>query len=317
MNGSGANNGEFIMQAGQDIYGLNTGGENEITFNQTGEKAILLEAKKTIHLKQNLIYNRTDATAGNIILKAGYNSFGASANISLSNAAVGGWDLKGECVPNSYLAREACQPTSGGDIWLEGDAIVKLYEPNTIQTVLRALNSIYIDSNFVYNQQAITGLGGYALLYAEQGNIEAIVDSVKAAVSFKIEGTDDVSELRLQAGNRVWGEGGGDINAAPINFAICYVTGSDLTAEYDGNILFNKPLNIENAGKGYTLISAGRDIENQVQAPFVFTYNNPAVANFDLTAGRHIESHALIQFNHKTTNANILDRKSTRLNSSH
>jgi hypothetical protein len=311
-NVNGPANGEFIMQAGQDLYGSNVSGGKNITFNQTGEKAILLEAKKTIHTRQNLVYDRTGAKAGNIILKAGYDSFSDSANISLENAAAGRWNMKGNCIAHSYPARGACSSTDGGDIWLEGNAIVNLSGTDTVQTVLRAWNSIYMDSSFIYNQSATGDVGGNTLLYAEQGNIEAIVDSVVTSVSFRIDGTADESELRLQAGNLLWNEG--NINRAPVAFPACYSVGGDNGAEYDGNILFNKPLRIENKGRGYTLLSAGRDIENQIQAPFEFKYDNVNADSFYMTAGRHIETHAMVRFNHENTHASLV-MQAGRLNS--
>ncbi|MDR2773733.1 MAG: hypothetical protein LBC19_03130, partial [Tannerella sp.] len=149
-------NGEVMIQAGQDIYGSNVDGGKQIKFEQKGEKALLLEAKQTIHTKQDLIFEREQAVAGNIILKAGYASFGDSANINLYSNLSGLWGgagVKGAPAPHDYGSRAACGSTSGGDIWLEGNAVINLYgSANTIHTVLRAKNSIYIDSGFTCNR---------------------------------------------------------------------------------------------------------------------------------------------------------------------
>ena len=80
--------------------------------------------------------------------------------------------------------------------------------------------------------------------------------------------------------------------------------------EWTGNILFNKPLNVTSNAKGYTVLSAERDIETQVDAPFTFTYTNETDSLDDLymTAGRHIETHKKMTYTYTTdkkTKANV------------
>ena len=344
-------NGEIVIQAGQDIFGRNYDDHqafyDSININQAGEKSILFEAKKTIHLEQSLFFNRNGAATGDITLKAGYPTFSDSsidpdAGSTLVSAPASNqpaqmpsaeltalyWDNKGNCTPLNYWERFACTisrtippPPStlgsenGGDIWLEGRVLFDLTTPaNVIKTTLRAYNSLFIDSTLVYQQYA--GAGGNVLMYAEIGNVEAAVTRQDRAdfptngyiaddtVLFDIPNTDFDKEIRIQAGNRVWGEGalGNNINenAAPYDASTCWFKGCADNAEFFGNILFNKPLLMQNQGSGYTILSAARDIETQVMAPFIFTYgiNHTNSGNLDITAGRHIETHALMQFNY-------------------
>ena len=313
---NGTKNGEIMIQAGQDIYGSNVDGVSEITFNQKGEKAILWEAKKTIHTKQPVLFDRSGvsgvgASTGNIILKAGYNSFADSANISTSNAGAGGWTAKGDCNLYSYTNRGPCVANNftGADIWFEGNFTTLLgAADNTIQTILRAYHSIYIDSNFEYTQTG-TGDGGKKLLFAETGNVEAIVGNTlsgaNSSVEFNIPATD-ITELRIQAGNQVWNEG--DTCDRVTNWTTCWITGRAPGAEFDGNILLNKPLSVNHEGLGFTMLSSARDIENQVLAPVYFDYDNNTITDsLIMTAGRHIETHAKVTFDYSGAGDGIGD----------
>ena len=319
-------NGEFIMQAGQDIYGKNKNFKDSIRFIQAGDSSILLEAKKTIHLQQNLFFDRAGAVTGDITLKAGYPTFAAaipsidrhpaSYKDAIPTAYLGAldWSTDG-CTPNDYLSRWPGQSLYGGDIWLEGRVHVDLTKTKstdkTIALTMRAYNSIFIDSTFVYDQDTInnTPANDNILLFAETGNVEAAVtrqddghgyvadDTVRFALN-----TNFSKEFRMQAGNKPWF--GGE-NIQPTNFTFgCWEVGCLPGAEFDGNILYNKPFLFNNKGTGYSIISSARDIETQVMAPFVFTYNggHRNSGNLDITAGRHIETHAKMQFNYVDLN---------------
>jgi hypothetical protein len=74
-NVQGINNGLFLMQAGQDIFGKSDNSPDDnpetsvahghhITFTHKGDLPIMMQAKKTIHLLQDLTFNRTDAVRG-------------------------------------------------------------------------------------------------------------------------------------------------------------------------------------------------------------------------------------------------------------
>ncbi|MDR0699409.1 MAG: hypothetical protein LBG28_09385, partial [Tannerella sp.] len=322
--------GKFIMQAGQDIYGKSF--EDTLHFIQRGDSSILMESKKTIHLQQMLYIDREQALSGDITFKAGYTTF-AEPTVSMTSHEASYsddmpvaklrkdalyWDA-GEC-DNIYnytgrfssLDSRGAYPgsTYGGNIWFEGRVLLDLTKSevtnNTINTTFRAYNAIYIDSTFIYQQNF--GDGGDVLLYAEVGNIEAAATRQKDAyadgyvaddtVMFDIRNTEYTAEIRLQAGNQVWGEG--YENGEPTSFASCWETGGAENAEYNGNILYNKPFIMNNKGKGNTILSAARDIESQVMAPFIFAYDGGHQLSGDLTvtAGRHIETHAKMRFDY-------------------
>ena len=288
-NQKGANNGELIMQAGQDIYG-----QDDIMIEQTGGKAILLEAKNSIHTKGNVSFDRTSAEKGDITLKAGYNTFNTSADPDVAK-----WTA-GICSGNDYSHRNPCSSAPGSDIWFEGGAKTVTFTiptNHTFNTTMRAYNSIYVDPNFVYNNAgdnvdaASVRVNNHLLMFAETGNIEAIQNP---GTKMEIEMTNklNTTSIQLQAGNTV----GSYCVAGPV----C----NPAKPAFDGNILFNKVFNIDHNALGTTLISAERDIENQISGPMTFTYGNPALdANFDMTAGRHIETHAAVTFDY--ANASI------------
>ena len=159
--------------------------------------------------------------------------------------------------------------------------------------MLRAKNAIYIDSTFAYLQKG-SGAGGNTLLFAEQGNVEAIVNPEHSTVAFTVDGGNDTAELRIQAGNRVWEEG--TIYVPTIENGARQSANAP-GAEFNGNILLDKPLEINHSGLGRTLLSASRDIESQVHAPMWFVYKNKNLTDSVIvTAGRHIETHAKMRF---------------------
>jgi hypothetical protein len=315
-------NGEFIMQAGQDIFGKSF--DDTIHFVQRGDSSILLEAKKTIRLQQMLYIDREDALQGDITFKAGYPTFAGPVSLPFGAASYRNdmpsamlvkddnyWTSVGaDCGAHNYINRYEGHD-DGSDIWFEGrvwlDLIQSAKPNNNIKTTFRAYNSIFIDSTFVYEQYVSEG--GDILLFAETGNIEAAVTRQDASefptngyiaddtVRFDIRNIDFNKEIRIQAGNQVWS---GNENSIPTNLLDCWKKGDVSGAEYNGNILYNKPFIMDNRGKGYTILSAARDIETQVMAPFIFTYNggHQASGNLDVTAGRHIETHAMMQFNY-------------------
>ena len=334
--GHSATNGEFIMQAGQDIYGRSL--DDTINFVQAGDSSILLEAMKTIHIQQSLFFDREDAVTGDITLKAGYPTLAGPADILKRNAsfkdatpsaALGGlnWSVGANCTPDDYISRWPENDMVGGDIWLEGRVLVDLANTasvdKTIALTMRAYNSIFIDSTFVYDQDTTTNapINDNILLYAETGNIEAAVTRQDAGHGYVADDTvrfalneSFVNEFRMQAGNKVWVADGE--NMKPTNFPGCWNIGCDLLAEFDGNILFNKPFLMNNKGKGYSIISSARDIETQVMAPFIFNYdgNHKVSDNLDITAGRHLETHAMMQFNYaETDNAGSIMLEAGRL----
>ena len=303
--------GEFIMQAGQDIYRI----KGPTTFGLNGQKSILLEAKKTIHFASQadaLTVTKLGGTTDSITFKAGYPNFSTSA-------VVANWTLPNSClIANNYLQRTPCQSQDGGDIWLESPTKINLsaIQLDTVATTLRALNSIFLDNSFEYLRTGsgdASGKGktgtGPTFLFAETGNIEAITKGQKTAIDFKLGATDS-SSLTIQAGNQP-----GAINAGPSLFS-CWKLNGRPESEYDGNILINKSLTVTNNGTGNLTVSAARDIETQIYAPIIFTfeegpngaggvYGNPG--DILLTAGRHMETHAqvLIDYPNLNDTANI------------
>ena len=294
-------NGEIMIQAGQDIYGAMTDGL--FTFTQAGSKSILLEAKNSIHIKHDLTFDREKAVSGDITLAAGYDDDPFSVNAKTVAFSTLGVGLLGHiCSPDDYTNRLPCGTVIRGDIWLEGPVMVDLSAAaspgNDIKTTFRAWNSVYLDHNFTYNQGAADG--GNFLVFAQTGNVEAILNN-GTKVLLDVTNKDNTGEIRVQAGNLP-----DELCAVnPCTDAI----DDDAVSAFDGNVLFGKPLEINNDGLGYTIISASRDIENQTGAPFDFTYTNPDLtAAFDMTAGRHIETHSPILFDYKggaTVTANI------------
>ena len=319
-------NGELVIQAGQDIYGRNydQGFADTIHIVQAGEKSILLEAKKTIHLEQSLLVDRENASTGDITLKSGYPTFsdpddemkvtaaGETNPTPSADSSALNW-REGTLQAENYTDRFAVEDgrgnysgsQDGGDIWFEGRVLFDLTQSastnNDVRTTLRAFNSIFIDSTFVYQQNVSEG--GNVLLFAETGNIEAAVTRrdnhgyvADDTVLFDIKNAGFTKDIRIQAGNQVRI---GTENTPPTLVAD-WKKDAEEGAEYFGNILFNKPLLMQNKGKGYTILSAARDIESQIMAPFIFTYDNSESGHLDITAGRHVETHALWQFNYPT-----------------
>jgi hypothetical protein len=301
----GAESGEVIVQAGQDLYGANEGGGKEIIVEQQGGQAILLEAKHTIRIRQSLLFDCADDAAGNIILKAGYDSFADSASVRLCDGGGDLWRRKGTPAPHDYGLREACADAgNGGDIWLEGNATVSLTETDTIHTVLRAKNSIYIDSGFVYAQEGAGG-SGRAFLFAEQGNVEALLAPAGSKISFAVNGAGNTTAICLQAGNRTGEEG--SVDDPTIQNPARPAAGMS-GAEYDGNILLDKTFEVRHNGLGHTLLSSSRDIENQVHAPMRFVYSNPALTDsVVVSAGRHLEAHAAWLFDFSDAGGTVGD----------
>ena len=320
-------NGQFWMQAGQDIYGKQLG--DVISFTQAGEKSIVMEAQGTIRTQQYLTFDRANAKAGSILLKAGYDYVADPFNTNAQDPRslgnwTGAWAKNSAnpswCSPKNYTEREGgCSPnvTTGGDIWFEGSVNIDLSQTadataadSVINTMIGALHSVYVDSSFVYDQAQINYTDGVDYItgdldiFAHEGNIEAIKDgqnpigakgNPNTSVDITIDQPFNTTEIRMQAGND------------PLNRDWCNVMNCYDRDQWTGNILFNKPLNITSNAKGYTVLSAERDIETQVDAPFTFIYTNTtdSLDDFNMTAGRHIETHKKMTYTY-TTNQNTL-----------
>lgn len=322
-------NGQFWMQAGQDIYGKQLG--DVISFTQAGEKSIVMEAQGTIRTQQYLTFDRANAKAGSILLKAGYDYVADPFNTNAQDPKnLGNWTAAWAknnanvwCPPANYTEREGgCSPnvTAGGDIWFEGSVNIDLSQTadataadSVINTMIGALHSVYIDSSLTYDQAQMNYTNGanYTTgdlnIFAHEGNIEAIKDGQTpgapgapvTSVDLTIDQPYNTTEIRMQAGND-------PLNGELCNVMNCYNPAS----KWVGNILFNKPLNVTSNAKGYTVLSAERDIETQVDAPFTFMYTNTTDSLDDLlmTAGRHIETHKKMTYTYTTsqnTTANV------------
>ncbi|MDR1813430.1 MAG: hypothetical protein LBR18_01100, partial [Tannerella sp.] len=308
--------GELRIQAGQDIYGL-----KPFNLISGGQRPMLLEAKNTIHFRDSVIIAKTPAAAtrDSVTFKAGYNNFSTSANVT-------SWSLRTtpnayNCTLNNYLpsyypSRNGCGYTEGADIWLEGPVKIDysaVGSLDSITTLLRAYNSVYIDTTFEYTRSVGTGLGdgygtGPTLIFAETGNVEAIAMD-DAEMKFSI-GTDDSSLLLIQAGNKLNPADVIDngICLQPTDFS-CWNKGSAAGAQYDGNILFANKLTIESAGTGERILSAARDIENQVGGKITISVEEQGLrpGNVLLTAGRHVETHAPVELNDMANQNDTVD----------
>ena len=290
--------GELMVQAGQDIRIAGS-----TTLTQDGQRSILFEAGKTIVFGDafNAVFGGTnDKSDGDLTIKAGYPVFLPNADLNNPMNDPLHWGPGLCATANSYDNRNAGEPaaTTGGDIWFMGNANITLTPTASkfTDTYLRAFNSIFWDGDF---KHTLAGKTPYVageprdsiVNFAQVGNVEGITkyqdfDSVR----FEISKNDNVYFL-MQAGN-VLGEPCG-------KYTGCAPT---VVNEWKGNILFgnDKRFTITHYGVGPTLISAARDIENQVGANFMFFYDNPALGKEDfvkVTAGRHIETHAPYQFN--------------------
>jgi hypothetical protein len=287
--------GEFMMQAGQDIYG-----KGVWTFSLAGQKSILFEAGNTIHLKEEVNITKTAGTRDSITFKAGYDEFSPTAAptsasyrpranyVRTINSSAS--DAKGY-----YSSRDECSSAVGADIWFEKPVRVNLSDaavPDSVTTTFRAFNSIYFDDTFDFTRNFSGDAGGKGTkgagpvtLFAETGNVEAITPGKD--FNFNIEGADS-SAIVIQAGNRL-----DNICAAPVQ-AEFWNRGAETFAEFDGNILFNSKLNVTSRGTGNLLLSATRDIETQTDGEITVSYDEAGLNPGDvtLTAGRHIETHA-------------------------
>ncbi|MDR0575561.1 MAG: T9SS type A sorting domain-containing protein [Tannerella sp.] len=290
-----AGSGELMVQAGQDIRV-----DGDVTLTHDGQRSMLFEARQTAAFGGDFTATMKSAVSnGDLTIKAGYPDFYPTADVNTPLS----WTTPGDCVAGSYLNREANQSATatGGDIWFGGNAAITLTPTlaDSVDTYIRAYNSIYIDGDF---KHSLAG-GGYTsggdlvdttMLYAETGNLEAI-NRAGADVEFAISSADS-SYLLLQAGNSP-----GD----PCGFTNCYADD-----RWHGNILFgnDKTLTVSHDGVGPTLISASRDIENQVGANMTFTYTNTGLGSADnltVTAGRHIETHAPYLFDYSTAGPGV------------
>jgi hypothetical protein len=288
--------GEVMIQAGQDIYA-----QGAVDFDTKGQKSILFEAKNTIHLA-GVNITKSAGTRDSVTFKAGYDNFSESATVSE-------WTLPASCFgEGNYTYRQAGQPAPGADIWLGGAVKIDLTattDPDTVPVMLRAFNSIYIDSDFTYENNGSgkgEGTGSSPVtLYAETGNVEA---GYGKEIGFTFSEKDS-SALTIQAGNQL-----GDICMQPARFNDCWDTQGSLNAEYDGNILLWSKLNVESAGTGSVLLSAARDLETQTGGKINLSYANPGLksGNVTLTAGRHIETHDTlnISYTEKADSGKIL-----------
>jgi len=286
--------GELMVQAGQDIRI-----EETTTLTQDGPRSMLFEAHKTI------AFGPFDATMGStmengdLTIKAGYGNgpgvFLPTADVSDMNIPLI-WEPSWSCVTPGYNNRDAGQiDRSGGDIWFRGIVNINLTPEiaDSVDVYIRAYNSIYVDADYQHTLSSTNkyNSGDYVdstLTYAETGNYEAINSSAvlpTGNVVFNFSANDSVYFL-LQAGNKLGNPCGATECLQPINLEF-----------WHGNVLFGtgKEFTINHDGVGPTLISASRDIENQVDANFTFTYTNPELSDGDsvkVTAGRHIETHA-------------------------
>lgn len=316
-------NGQFWMQAGQDILGKNLKGTSFgqiISFRSAGEKSIVLEAKGTIRTQQSLLFERPEAKAGSILLKAGFEHVHArpfrgypqSPELldTLDNNALGWngpWKIANPaCPPRDYENRKGGIQgpdtiKEGGDIWFEGRVNVDLsttaasnHNDSVIHTLIGASHAVYIDSSFNYvqaQQNSPDYKSGYLKLFARDGNIEAVQDgqipgasgAPVTTVGITIDQPFNTTDIQLTAG------------LDPLFDGLYNVMDNccTQTTQWEGNILFNKPLFVASNAKGGTLLAAKRDIETQVDAPFLFTYTNKtdSLQDLQITAGRHIETH--------------------------
>ena len=299
--------GELMIQAGHDIHI-----EGKADIIHGGPRSLLLEAHKTIRLNDFSVYMGFNGSGagtpgagymdnGDLILKAGYPFFH-------DNSEVGhplDWSSPNYCYEPGYdnrLTDDLNNSTpihSGGDIWFAGDVSITVVPDDADNTnvIIRAYNSVYQDGLFdlkFESQVNSTPIHDSILVFAETGNYEAMsIVNNPDLVKYSIAENDYIYFL-LQAGNKL-GE--------PCLPTACIPQPSNLLDEWHGNILFgvDKAFTIEHEGKGPTLISAARDIENQVGAKFTFKYKNTSLDIDDdmlITAGRHIETHAPYLFDY-------------------
>ena len=305
--------GELMIQAGHDIR---VHGGVDVTHE--GPHSLLFEAKKTAYFKELFKIHMGSNPAGlmdngSLIVKAGYTDFHGDSHAEDMIT----WDVPDYCYlpgyENRYTHNTVPGEHTGGDIWFGGDVELN-FEPiisSDVNLFIRAYNSIYFDGNVLHNLSPKGVVRSDAidttLTYAETGNVEAMkmpnLISSTDSVRFAFDKLDYVYFL-LQAGNGL-GE--------PCAPSACNI----YDGEWNGNILFgpNKTFTINHDGRGPTLISAARDIENQEGANFTFNYTNEhlglslgsAVENSDMliTAGRHIETHAPYLFNFVEAGYNI------------
>ena len=287
--------GELIVWAGQDIRTLGA-----TTLTQNGQRSILYQARKTVAFEDEFTATMgSTMTNGDLTIKAGYPVFLPNADIT--NPMNWGANTN-DCVAGSYNNRSANQPlTTGGDIWFAKNVNINMTPDlsDSVDMYIRAFNTIHIDSAFNYSFISSTGYtpgSDYrdtTMLYAETGNIEALnrVGTEGVSFTFSVQNSPptvyDSIYFLLQAGNKL---------GQPCGESLCFPDISN-DNRWKGNILFgnDKTLTVNHHGVGPTLISASRDIENQVGANFTFNYTNETLGDRDsltITAGRHVETHA-------------------------
>jgi hypothetical protein len=318
LSSEGANNGMFWLQAGQDV--LARGKTNSIRFTSAGDKSIVWEAQGSIRTQQSLYFDRSSARSGNIVLKSGYNYTTLASspvydvNIAGNSApqTVLNWTKSSIALaspPSDYTHRYGCDDNgtrTGSDLWFQGsvDFDMSATAPMTatdssVSVLLRAVNSVYFDSAFTYRQaqkDLSTGKqydvnAGWLRVFAENGNIEAI-NSPATQFNVVITEAANSSEVRLQAGNDPDTPSG-------CSFGSIAAQTDGHGSHWEGNILFNKPLNVTSAGVGAVTLLAERDIENQQNAPFTFNFNSDSIMQpLLLSAGRHLETHSKTSVNY-------------------
>ncbi|MDR2472009.1 MAG: hypothetical protein LBD53_00415, partial [Tannerella sp.] len=295
--------GELMVQAAQDIRL-----KDSVLLTQDGRRSMLFEAGKTAYFGNGFIakLGRT-MNNGDLTIKAGYPVFFPTADVASPLA----WGAGNNYTNNGYTNRQDGQVlASGGDIWFDGNAEINLNPrlSDSVDVFIRAFNSIYLSGQFITNLQSVytpaSGTVDTILKYAETGNIESQTKGTDSdSVVYNINAADS-TYLLFQAGNIL-----GNPCGATLNYA------SD---KWHGNILFgpNKVFAISHKGVGPTLISAARDIENQIGANFHFTYENSRLSapgdNLLITAGRHIETHANYTIDYSTAGTNVTNNITMR-----
>ena len=287
--------GELMIQAGQDVQINGT-----TMIEHEGPESMLYEAQKTLYFGNDLDIKiglpGSSMQNGDLTFKAGYPYFNENAHIDNPLD----WTPPGFCYIPGYANRlTSDNPQTGGDIWFRGhvDLTLQPLASDFVDTYMRAYNSIYVDGNFTQTMNSkyylTTQVFDTTLVFAETGNYEAMPlktgASGNAFVEYNYNHVEGYSYFLLQAGNKL---------GNPCGPTACFTND-----EWHGNILFgqDKTFTLNQKGRGPTLISAARDIENQAGANVLFNFTNANLDNTDLmkvTAGRHIETHAPWLFNY-------------------
>jgi hypothetical protein len=282
---SGAQSGHLLIQAGTDIYTADN--DKTLQFDHYGDGQIIMEAHRDIDLSARLAVNLKSPTTGEFTMKAGYKGASKDGILFTDTSYI---RQSGKLTDYTDYAQD--KTTGHGNISFKGDAAITVSsEAFTSAAVINAYRSIYINGKFGYLTKSLVqaenhsinhlnpGISaGNLLLYAETGNVET---GNSGTVLITVEAADNNGDIRIQAGP--------------------YLCSANSQFDEDhGNILFGKPLTIDNAGSGYTILQAHRDIEIQTSAPATFIHTGKADADTAvmLVAGRHIETHSPVTFDY-------------------